>query len=128
MCTKYHKIADMLQIIICGKISNISYIHQVLHLFSIFNLHVSFRHYDSDSSVLHFDNDNRKHKKKKKKKKHTRKETGFLESSDLHSQKQAWEKEESHSPGDCLREQYGNDGSRQPDKEGMPSCGSKSKN
>ncbi|XP_042683688.1 ubiquitin carboxyl-terminal hydrolase 42 [Centrocercus urophasianus] len=87
-----------------------------------------YKHYDSDSSVLHFDNDNRKHKKKKKKKKHTRKEKGILESSDLRFQKQAWEKEESHSPGDCLREQYGNDGSRQPDKEGMHSCGSKIKN
>lgn len=102
--------------------------HQVLHLFSIFNLHVSFRLYDSDFSVLHFDNDNRKRKKKKKKKKHTRKLKGFLECLDLRFQKQAGEKEGSRSPGDCLCEQYGNEGSRQPNKEGKPSCGSEIKN
>ncbi|NXC38197.1 UBP42 hydrolase, partial [Penelope pileata] len=38
-----------------------------------------YKLYDSDFSVLHFDNDNRKRKKKKKKKKHIRKLKGFLE-------------------------------------------------
>ncbi|NXN35989.1 UBP42 hydrolase, partial [Rhinoptilus africanus] len=38
-----------------------------------------YKHYDSDFSVLRFDNDNRKHKKKKKKKKHIRKLKDNLE-------------------------------------------------
>ncbi|NXT03464.1 UBP42 hydrolase, partial [Jacana jacana] len=38
-----------------------------------------YKLYDSDFSVLRFDNDNRKHKKKKKKKKHIRKLKDFLE-------------------------------------------------
>ena len=129
MCTKYHKIADTLQIITCGKINNISCMHQVPHLFSIFNLHVSFRLYDSDFSVLHFDNDNRRRKKKKKKKKHIRKLKGFLEYLDPRFLKKTWEKEGSCSPADCLREQYGNEGSKQPDKEGKPSsCASEIEN
>ncbi|NXJ10622.1 UBP42 hydrolase, partial [Odontophorus gujanensis] len=38
-----------------------------------------YKLYDSDFSVLHFDNDNRKRKKKKKKKEYIRKLKGFLE-------------------------------------------------
>ncbi|NXN95568.1 UBP42 hydrolase, partial [Rhinopomastus cyanomelas] len=38
-----------------------------------------YKLYDTDFSVLGFDNDNRRHKKKKKKKRHTRKLEGFLE-------------------------------------------------
>lgn len=97
--------------------------HQVLHLFFLFfNLHVSFRLYDLDFSVSRFDNDNHKHKKKKKKKKHIRKLKGYLEYLDPHFQKKTREKKEESCPsGDYLCEQYRNQGSKQPYKEGKPS-------
>lgn len=88
-----------------------------------------YKLYDSDFSVLHFDNDNRRRKKKKKKKKHIRKLKGFLEYLDPRFLKKTWEKEGSCSPADCLREQYRNEGSKQPDKEGKPSsCASEIEN
>lgn len=123
-----HKIADALQVVTCGKINNVSYMHQVPHLFSIFNLHVSFRLYDLDFSVLRFDNDNRKHKKKKKKKKHIRKLKGFLEYLDPRFQKKSREKkEESGPPGGSFCEQYRHQGSNQAHKEGKPSGAGDSK-
>ncbi|XP_056190327.1 ubiquitin carboxyl-terminal hydrolase 42 [Falco biarmicus] len=73
---------------------------------------------DVDVSVLHFDNDNRKHKKKKKKKKHVRKLKDLLECLDHRFQKKTWEKAESCPPGDYLREQYRNQGSKELCKEG----------
>lgn len=91
-----------------------------------------YKLYDSDFSVLHFDNDNRKRKKKKKKKKHIRKLKGFLEYLDPRFLKKTWEKEGSCSFADCLCEQYRNGRSIQPiiqpSKEGKPSCVSEIKN
>lgn len=71
--------------------------------------------------MLRFDNDNRKRKKKKKKKKHIRKLKGFLEYLDPRFQKKTREKEESSPPGGYSREQYRNQGSKQPYKDGKPS-------
>ncbi|XP_064317778.1 ubiquitin carboxyl-terminal hydrolase 42 [Phalacrocorax carbo] len=87
-----------------------------------------YKLYDLDFSVLRFDNDNRKRKKKKKKKKHIRKLKGFLEYLEPHFQKKTREKkEESCPPGGYLCEQYRNQGSKQPYKEGKPSSAGESK-
>ncbi|KAM6379190.1 ubiquitin carboxyl-terminal hydrolase 42 isoform 1-T2 [Pluvialis apricaria] len=87
-----------------------------------------YKLYDLDFSVLRFDNDNRKRKKKKKKKKHIRKLKGFLEYLDPRFQKKTREKkEESCPPGGYLCEQYRNQGSKQPYKEGKPSGAGESK-
>ncbi|KAM7091943.1 LOW QUALITY PROTEIN: ubiquitin carboxyl-terminal hydrolase 42 [Ciconia maguari] len=87
-----------------------------------------YKLYDLDFSVLRFDNDNRKRKKKKKKKKHIRKLKGFLEYLDPRFQKKTREKkEESCPPGGYLCEQYMNQGSKQPYKEGKPSGAGESK-
>ncbi|GAB0196613.1 ubiquitin carboxyl-terminal hydrolase 42 [Grus japonensis] len=87
-----------------------------------------YKLYDLDFSVLRFDNDNRKRKKKKKKKKHIRKLKGFLEYLDPRFQKKTREKkEESCPPGSYLCEQYRNQGSKQPYKEGKPSGAGESK-
>lgn len=77
--------------------------------------------------MLRFDNDNRKHKKKKKKKKHIRKLKGFLEYLDPRFQKKTREKAESCPPDSYLCEQYRNQGSKQPYKEGKPSGAGESK-
>ncbi|PKU43250.1 ubiquitin carboxyl-terminal hydrolase 42 [Limosa lapponica baueri] len=88
-----------------------------------------YKLYDSDFSVLRFDNDNRKHKKKKKKKKHIRKLKGFLEYLDPRFQKKTREKkEESSPPGGYLCEQYRTQGSKQPYKEEkLPGAGESKK-
>ncbi|XP_040430454.1 ubiquitin carboxyl-terminal hydrolase 42 isoform X6 [Cygnus olor] len=87
-----------------------------------------YKLYDLDFSVLHFDNDNRKRKKKKKKKKHIRKLKGFLEYLDPRFQKKTREKkEESRPPDGSFCEQYRNEGSKQPYKEGKPSSAGESK-
>ncbi|XP_068002867.1 ubiquitin carboxyl-terminal hydrolase 42 [Melanerpes formicivorus] len=86
-----------------------------------------YKHYDLDDSVLRFDNDSRKHKKKKKKKKHIRKPKDFLEHLDPHFQKKRWEREESCPPGGYFCEQYRNQGSNQPSKEGKSSAAGESK-
>ncbi|KAM6299252.1 ubiquitin carboxyl-terminal hydrolase 42-like [Aegotheles albertisi] len=80
-----------------------------------------YKLYDMDFFVLRFDNDNRKRKKKKKKKKHIRKLKGLLEYLDPRFQKKTQEKEDSCPPDDSLCEQYRNQGSKQPYKEGKPS-------
>ncbi|XP_069726482.1 ubiquitin carboxyl-terminal hydrolase 42 [Phaenicophaeus curvirostris] len=79
-----------------------------------------YKLYDSDCSVLRFNNDNRKRKKKKKKKKHMRKLKDYLDYLHPHFQKTTREKEESCPPDGYVCEQYRNQGSKQPCKEGKP--------
>ncbi|KAF4804430.1 ubiquitin specific peptidase 42 [Turdus rufiventris] len=84
-----------------------------------------YKLYDLDCSVLHFDNDNRKHKKKKK---HERKLKDLLEYLDPRFQKKTWEKkEESRPPDDHLCEQYRTQGTKHPSKEEKPSGAGDSK-
>ncbi|XP_068278574.1 ubiquitin carboxyl-terminal hydrolase 42 [Nyctibius grandis] len=87
-----------------------------------------YKLYDSDFSAARFDADNRKRKKKKKKKKHTRKVKDFFDYLDPCFETNTREKkEEACPPGDSLHEQYRNQGSKQPYKEGMPSGAGDSK-